>query len=221
MLVVNLDIMPYCSNKYVLDALIEVAREYRQPVNITTGGIDASSLPPKSILVWMEAASRLLPLNLAEAKCITVAMVTSNNYGISWQKYLPRVFDYVVSEFNTDPPSILFNLTGPQMEEYVSHWLPIYRTVEKDKLGRFKATWVTQEGKADHWALATLYWKIAMEKSLGVKGGGISPASPTKKEVGPTIIVTPEGKFEIPAYDIKSAFKKPKGRYKDAVRSQQ
>lgn len=53
-------------------------------------------------------------------------------------------------------------------EEYAQHWGRLYRELEEDKRGRRKYVWNTS--KPDHYAFATLYWRLGMDKMLGGEG---------------------------------------------------
>jgi hypothetical protein len=89
-----------------------------------------------------------------------------------------KVFDIVAGEIART--EILFRLTGNQLEDYIKHWAVMYRTVVVNARGIKKGEWITQEGKPDHWAHATVYWRIATERAFGVGGQVVRAPAPNK-----------------------------------------
>ena len=80
-----------------------------------------------------------------------------------------KIFDLVANEIADS--RILFRQTPHKLEDYISHWGNIYRTVEVDARGLERGVWIVQEGKPDHWAHATCYMRIALSRQLGSSMG--------------------------------------------------
>lgn len=53
--------------------------------------------------------------------------------------------------------------TQDDWEEYYSHWATLYKLTEVDALGVPQFKWETSNGM-DHWAHATLYWRVGMDR---------------------------------------------------------
>jgi len=79
-----------------------------------------------------------------------------------------KMFDFLVAEINSG--DLKFNLTAPEMEGMIFHWMQMYRTVEQDNNGIFKSKWKTVDGKPDHWCHALLLWRTALEQTIDVGG---------------------------------------------------
>jgi len=117
-----------------------------------------------------------------------------------------KIFDLVVAELNSQ--DITFNLTATELEEYITQWGQMYRTVEETTKGIRKAVWKTIEGRADHYAHATVYWRVALEKAA--LSGGIVKPPPVRRE-GDHPEVDAEG--NVPALDIREVIHRAaKGR---------
>ena len=81
-----------------------------------------------------------------------------------------KIIDFIVGEINSK--DITFNLTITDLEEYLNHWKSMYRIVQDTPLGVKKPSWQHIDGQPDHYAHATVYWRIAIEQTLN--NGGIS-----------------------------------------------
>ena len=105
-----------------------------------------------------------------------------NNLGIiRWEQSVvksdrTKIIDHMIAEINSG--DVTFNLTERQLEEYITHWLQMYRIISLTPQGILKPKWETIEGKPDHFAHATIFWRIALEQSLG-QGGIVRPPGPT------------------------------------------
>lgn len=113
-----------------------------------------------------------------------------------------KIIDEVVAEIHSK--DIELNMTLTEAEEYITHWTNLYRVVEEDAQGRQVARWKTKgeetgTKKPDHFAHATVYWRIALMK-CGNSGAIVRPERPGNKE-GKSPTVSPEG--TIPAYEPK------------------
>lgn len=77
-----------------------------------------------------------------------------------------KVIDSVVADINNQ--DILFNmsLTDLENQEYISHWLNMYRIITETEKGIKKPAWMTPDGKPDHFAHATVYQQIALTQTL-------------------------------------------------------
>lgn len=79
-----------------------------------------------------------------------------------------KIIDMVVSEMGNQ--EIALNLTITDLEQYIYDWGQLYRTVETSSQGIQRSVWRTIEGRRDHYAFATLYWRIALEKMFAQGG---------------------------------------------------
>jgi hypothetical protein len=57
---------------------------------------------------------------------------------------------------------ITFNGTESEWQEYITHWMNIYRTWEENSLGVREFKWERQG--ADHWVHASIYARIGLDK---------------------------------------------------------
>jgi len=73
-----------------------------------------------------------------------------------------KIIDRVASEINNK--EITYTLTPQAMDEYIEHWLNMYRGTEVNSQGIKRGVWLTKENRPDHYAHATIYWRIALEK---------------------------------------------------------
>jgi hypothetical protein len=120
-----------------------------------------------------------------------------------------KVFDYVVSEINSK--DITFNLLSSELEDYITHWTNMYRMVKVNPAGIPMPRWETIEGRDDHFAHATILWRVALEQTLG-QGGIVSINNPSTRnnshpEIGPDSTV--------PALDLSDVLRRanaPKGK---------
>jgi hypothetical protein len=81
-----------------------------------------------------------------------------------------KIFDAVAQEITEG--TILFRQSPQALEEYIYHWSNLYRTVETTPAGLPKGIWVTKEGKPDHLAHATIYFRVALTKVMGGRNMG-------------------------------------------------
>jgi hypothetical protein len=120
-----------------------------------------------------------------------------------------KIIDYVVAELNSH--DIVFNLTEKDLEDYIKHWENMFRVVVDTPQGIRKPQWKTKEGFPDHFAHATILWRVALEQTLSV-GKIISVKEPgegkdSHPEIGPDETV--------PALDLEEVARKsgePTGR---------
>lgn len=123
-----------------------------------------------------------------------------------------KIIDMVVAGFHAQ--DILFNMSQTDLEnaQYISHWSVIYRTIITTDKGMEKSIWLTQEGKPDHFAHATVYQQIAQTRVLS--GGAVirTPQHPHPKH---SIIVNPDNTTSTPPVTLDKIIEdlnKPKGR---------
>lgn len=90
-----------------------------------------------------------------------------------------KIIDAVVADVIAQ--DIWFNLTATELEEYIYHWGQLYRALRKNETGIEIPYWETIEGRPDHYAHATVYWYIALQKTL-TQGGIVRPERPTVAE---------------------------------------
>lgn len=121
-----------------------------------------------------------------------------------------KIIDMVVSELVNQ--EIQFNLTLTDLEQYIYDWGQLYRTVETSTNGIQKAVWKTIEGRRDHYAFATLYWRIALEKMFA---SGAVVRTPQKRQnsiVRSSVAVSDEG--TVPAVNLKNVIAKTIAKHK-------
>lgn len=98
-----------------------------------------------------------------------------------------KLIQLVVDEF-TEKRIPLFG-NQDEWKEYADHWARLYREMEEDAHGRRKYVWNTS--KPDHYAFATLYWRLGMDKVMGGEGELIMPGQQLMQGTGMTL----EGEF--------------------------
>lgn len=113
-----------------------------------------------------------------------------------------KIIDYVVSEINSG--DVTFQLTEKDLEDFIYHWMQLYRTIVPTPQGIDKPAWKTIEDRPDHYAHAMVYWRVALEQTLG-QGRIVDPPGPKQKgdqhpEVGPDNTV--------PALDLAEVVKR-------------
>ena len=91
-----------------------------------------------------------------------------------------KIIDFVVAEINS--ADVAFNYTENALEDYIVHWKNLYRIISETPQGIRKPSWETIEGRPDHYAHATVYWRIALEQTLG-QGGVVMAPGPSRKTV--------------------------------------
>jgi len=113
-----------------------------------------------------------------------------------------KIIDAVVADINAK--DVLFNMTENALEEYINHWRQIYRIIEMTPQGIKRPKWETGEGRPDHFAHATVYWRIALEQTLGL-GTIVSPDGPSGNK-GKSIEINED--LTVPAFDVEGLSKK-------------
>lgn len=121
-----------------------------------------------------------------------------------------KMFDFLVAEINAG--DLRFNMTAPELDAYIYHWLQLYRTVEQDRFGIFVSRWKKIDNQPDHYAHATLLWRVALEQTID-SGGIIDTAerAPTRTRRG--FEATPDNK--VGALDLQEVAERnamPPGR---------
>jgi hypothetical protein len=117
-----------------------------------------------------------------------------------------KIIDLIVSEFTNQ--EITFNMTLKELEDksYIYDWSQLYRTVETNAQGIQKSVWRTIQDRRDHFAFATIYWRIALEL-LYAQGGVIR--TPQKKQNSfykKGVMVSPEN--TVPSVNLKNIAEK-------------
>jgi len=90
-----------------------------------------------------------------------------------------KIIDHTVAEINAK--DITFNMTERALETYISHWKSVFRIIDVSPAGVRKPIWRTGDNKPDHLAHATIYYRIALEQTLG-QGGIVRPDAPQRHE---------------------------------------
>ena len=106
-----------------------------------------------------------------------------------------KIIDMLVQELINK--EILFNLTLTQLEQYVYDWTQLFREVETNTQGIAKPVWRTIEGRRDHYAFATIYWRIALERSS--VGGAVLRTPQKRSKMIQGVFVNPD--HTVPAID--------------------
>ncbi len=106
-----------------------------------------------------------------------------------------KVIDAVVAELNSR--DITFNMTSKDLESYIYHWEQMYRIVTESAQGIMKPTWKKIENRPDDYGHATIYWRVALEQTIGV--GGIVGTITETEETHP--IASPDQ--TVPALDLE------------------
>lgn len=109
-----------------------------------------------------------------------------------------KIIDMVVNELIQQ--EIIFNLTLTDLEQYISDWGQLFRTIDTNKQGIQKAVWKSIEGRRDHYAFATMYWRIALEKVFS--GGGVVRTPQKKQNSLITTSVAVSEEHTVPAIDV-------------------
>jgi hypothetical protein len=93
-----------------------------------------------------------------------IGVVKWDTEGYVAQSDRTKMIDSVVSDIHSQ--DILFNMTLADLDEYITHWENMYRVVEETSQGIMRPGWKTIEGRPDHYAHATVYWRIALEQTM-------------------------------------------------------
>jgi hypothetical protein len=115
-----------------------------------------------------------------------------------------KIIDMLVAEFMNK--EIVFNLGLSDLEQYIYDWGQLYRTIEDNLKGIQKPVWRTIEGRRDHFAFATIYWRIALEKTYTDSGVVRTPL--TKHGQPESALISPER--TVPAIDLKKLVERAK-----------
>lgn len=95
-----------------------------------------------------------------------------------------RTMTMVIDEFASK--KIPLQGTQDDWVEYQSHWATLYKVTEMDALGVPRSVWETSNGM-DHFAHATLYWRVGMDKFKN-DGGKIFSGEPTSFPVSTQVL---------------------------------
>lgn len=111
-----------------------------------------------------------------------------------------KIIDAVVADFNSRDQ--LFNLDEEELGEYIEHWLNMFRVADEQRsadgalTGVIKPVWKHNDGKPDHFCHATVYFKIALEKTIS-QGTILKPEPLQPFERRPHVVTQ-----SVPGYDI-------------------
>lgn len=119
-----------------------------------------------------------------------------------------KMIDLLVAELIQKEVS--FNLTLTDLEQYIYDWCQLYRIIETSPKGIQRAVWKTIENKRDHFAFATLYWRVALEKVFAQ--GGVVRAPQKRHSIKRGLVVSPEG--TVPGVDLKKVIARTVGKKK-------
>lgn len=91
-----------------------------------------------------------------------------------------KYLDTLVDKFTQEEKPI--NMIQKDLEEYISHWETLSRQEIEDNMGILRGEWVSSNGK-DHYAHATLYQDVAMDKLTRGGGGSVSENLTKQKSI--------------------------------------
>jgi hypothetical protein len=97
------------------------------------------------------------------------------------------------------------------MEQYIYDWGQLYREIETNPQGIQKAVWKTIEGRRDHFAFSTIYWRIALEQLSA--GSSILRLAPKRDKMDKGVYVSPDR--TVPAIDMKQVIERSNQKKKD------
>ena len=109
----------------------------------------------------------------------SIGVIRWDEEGYVVQSDRTKMIDAVVSEFHST--DILFNMTQKSLEEYIHHWENMYRVLKENTQGITQPKWETIEGRPDHFAHATVLWRIALEQTLS-EGDIVEPGVSNKDD---------------------------------------
>lgn len=123
-----------------------------------------------------------------------------------------KSIDVVASEIAN--LNILFRETPYKLEDYIEQWGNIYRATEEEDDGRIVSKWLKKEGKLNDYALATVYWRIALSRIIGGFGGS-SLVEPRTPKAAPTADVVMNGQLVTDlAENIEAAYEQDTGDWR-------
>lgn len=104
-----------------------------------------------------------------------------NKFGVVYAdrtKSLDVVANEIISQ------DILFRETPYALEDYIEQWGNIYRATVEEEDGRSVSKWLKKEGKLNDYALATVYWRLALSRIVGSFGDSkmVEPPSHAKQK---------------------------------------
>ena len=120
---------------------------------------------------------------------------------IRWEEQIvksdrTKMIDSVVAEINSR--DMKFQLTAYDLDEYITHCRNIYRIVKMDPRGIAKPEWINDD-RPDHFFHATVYFRVALEQTLG-QGSIVDPiAAPSSGEKHPYV----QEDSTVPALDLQ------------------
>lgn len=146
---------------------------------------------PDSIAVIDQGGDITAPRELQErfpGRVYLCSFVTSQDVAPRWKEDTGfvntdrnKAIQLVVDEF-TEHRIPLFG-AKEEWTEYGDHWSHLYRELEEDDRGRRKYVW--KRNGDDHLALATVYWRMGMDKLMGGEGEIVGvPGSPLWPRLG-------------------------------------
>lgn len=104
-----------------------------------------------------------------------------------------KIIDSIVADFRSR--DLLFNMHIHELDDqdYIKHWLNMYRIVEENDRGVQRVVWQHDDGKPDHFAHATCYFKMALQKTI-VTGEVVT--APTPQQEDKPVEIQPGQKME-------------------------
>lgn len=117
-----------------------------------------------------------------------------------------KIIDMLVAEFVSK--DIIFNLRLDQLEQYIYDWTQLYRTTRTSAQGIVVPVWETIEGRRDHYAFASIYWRIALEKTYAM--GGVLRVPQKRSTMGKGVYV--DADQTVPAIDLEELAKRSQRR---------
>jgi len=131
---------------------------------------------PRAIAIIDVGGDQTAPRELRErypGQVYLCSFVQAQDVAPKWKEDIAMVstdrnkaIQLVVDEF-TEKRIPIFG-TKEEWTEYGDHWARLYRVLEEDERGRRRYIW--ERNGPDHFALATVYWRMGMDRISGGEG---------------------------------------------------
>jgi hypothetical protein len=116
-----------------------------------------------------------------------------------------KLFDEIIEQFYSG--NIVFNIDHISLQNYIEHWESLYLAKNVDNLGIERTSWESSNGE-DHFAHATNYWYIAMDK-MKSGGGGVVENIINNRISSYNPVINKNKTVDGQETDIKFVFEKP------------
>lgn len=103
-----------------------------------------------------------------------------------------KLLDIVATEITQ--AKLLFREHAYALEDYIADWQNIYRTTVEKPDGKSRSEWLKKDNKESDFSLATAYFRLGLDRTLGSMGG-TDFADPLTKEQPKADYVNKEGRL--------------------------